>query len=141
MNLKKIRQNRCLEKGFSLLEVLVAVAIFSIGILAIGGLQYLVINGNSNGNVVTQEVMLAQSVLEDLKNVSDPTTLLSGSLSRVDMTGSGNGPYNVSWRISNPALGATGLNDVSRFISVTVTPVGPHGHPITISTLTHGNGI
>lgn len=122
--------------GFSLLEVLVAVAIFSIGILAIGGLQYIVIDGNASANVVTQQVMLAQRVLEELKNVPDPTDLSNFTLDNVDMNGEGSGPYDVDTRISNP-LG----HDVSRFISVTVTKEGPHGHPITVNTMTHGNGI
>ena len=141
MNLKKMRRECCFEEGFSLLEVLIAVAIFSIGIIAIAGLQYVVISGNTSGNVVTQEVMLAQRILEELKNVSDPTTLTGMTLDDVDMTGEGSGPYDVVTRISNPACGATGSNDVSRFISVTVTKDGPNGHPITVSTMTHGNGI
>ena len=124
------------KDGFTLLEVLVAVAIFSIGILAVGSLQYIVIGGIAKGNIVTQEVMLAQSVLEELKNVPDPTDLSNFTLDNVDMSGEGVGPYDVVAQVSNP-LG----HDVSRFISVTVTKEGPHGHPITVSTMTHGNGI
>lgn len=122
--------------GFSLLEVLVAVAIFSIGILAIGSLQYVVIGGNTAGNIVTQEVMLAQRVVEELKNVPDPTDLSNFTLNNVDMNGEGSGPYDVVARVSNPLA-----HDASRFVSVTVSKDGPHGHPITVSTMTHGNGI
>lgn len=124
------------DGGFSLLEVLVAVAIFSIGILAVAGLQYIVIDGNASGNVVTQEVMLGQRVVEELKNVPDPTDLSNFSLNNVGMDGEGSGPYDVTAQISNPLA-----HDASRFISVTVTKEGQHGHPITIRTMTHGNGI
>ena len=116
-----------------------AVAIFSIGILAIAGLQYIVIAGNSDANVVTQEVMLAQRVIEEVKNIPD-VTLLSGSafdLNDVNDKGEGSGPYSVDVRVLVPPSG----QDVSRFVSVTVTKSGPNGHPVTIRSLTHGNGI
>ena len=127
------------DSGFTILEVLVAVAIFSIGILAIAGLQYIVIAGNSGANVVTHEVMLAQRILEEVKNIPD-ATLLSGSafdLNNVDEKGEANGPYNVDVMVLVPPSG----QDVSRFVSVTVTKSGPNGHPVTVNSLTHGNGI
>lgn len=123
--------------GFTLLEVMIAMAVFSIGILAIVGIQYMVVNGNTNGNVVTQQMMLAKRVMEQMKNTTNPTSITSNVLNGVDMYGNPGGPYNVNATVTNPLTGAT-----SRFIDVTVTKVGGvGGHPLTLQCITHGSGI
>jgi len=124
------------DNGFTLLEVMMAMAIFSIGILAIVGIQHMIVKGNANGNVVTQELMLAQRVMEQLKNNPDPNLLTSSVQNGVDVVGDNGGPYNVTSTITNPIGGNS-----SRFIQVTVTKIGPGGHPLTIQSLSHGNGI
>ncbi len=123
-------------RGFTLLEVMMAMAIFSIGILAIVGIQHMIVRGNTNGNVVTQQLMLAQRVMERLKNNAAPSSLSSSVQNDVDMNGDNGGPYTVRSTVTNPIGGNS-----SRFITVTVTKAGPGGHPLTIQSLTHGNGI
>jgi type IV pilus assembly protein PilV len=124
------------NRGFTLLEVMMAMAIFTIGILAIVGIQHMIVRGNTNGNVVTQQLMLAQRVMEQLKNNPDPNILTSSVLNSVDVNGDNGGPYNVTSTVTNPIGGNS-----SRYITITVTKNGPGGHPITIQSLTHGNGI
>ncbi|SHH95932.1 type IV pilus modification PilV family protein [Desulfofustis glycolicus] len=124
------------RNGFTLLEVMIALGIFSIGILAVIGAQHLVVRGNANGNVVTEQMLLAQRTMERLKNNPDPTTLSSGTDANIDANGDPGGPYTVSRRVTN-ALSSTS----SRVIEVTVTKQGPHGHPLTIRSVTHGNGV
>ena len=127
---------RLKARGFTLLEVMMSMAIFSIGILAIVGIQHMIVRGNTNGNVVTEQLMLAQRVMEQLKNNSAPSSLLSSVQNGVDMNEDNGGPYDVTSTITNPIGGNS-----SRFITVTVTKNGPGGHPLTIQSLTHGNGI
>ena len=79
--------------------------------------------------------MLAQRVMEQLKNQPNPTTLTSSTQNGIDVSGNNGGPYNVTSTIMNPIGGNS-----SRYISVTVSKIGPGGHPITIQSLTHGNG-
>lgn len=125
------------ESGFSLIEVMVTMAILSIGILAVVQLQYLNINGTTNANVITQESMLAQQIMERLKNRISPVGLTGGNLNNVNATGQAGGGYNAVWSIANPLGGST-----SRFITVTVTHTGGvGGHPLTIRSLTTGDGI
>ena len=124
------------SSGFTLLEVMMAMAIFTIGILAIVGIQHMIVRGNTNGNVVTQQLMLAQRVMEQLKNNPDPNSLTSSVLNSIDINGDNGGPYNVTSTVTNPIGGNS-----SRFIRITVSKNGPGGHPITIQSLTHGNGI
>ncbi len=125
------------ETGFTLIEVVIAMAILSIGILAIISIQYHVVNGNTNANVVTQEMYLGQLVLERLKNRDTPSGLTASSLTGVDMEGNTPGPYNAVVQVFNPLGG-----DTSRFITVTVTKTGGvGGHPLVLHSLTQGNGI
>lgn len=125
------------QKGFSLIEVMVALSILSIGILAVVGIQYRVVNGNTNGNVIAQELNLGRRIMEQQKIVSDPTSLSDSELNNVDEEGESSGPYNVKISVTNP-LGGT----ASRFIIVTVTrDGGVGGHEISLRGLTQGNGI
>ncbi|MCP4339283.1 MAG: prepilin-type N-terminal cleavage/methylation domain-containing protein [Desulfobulbaceae bacterium] len=120
------------EKGFTLIEVLMAMAIFSIGILASIAMQYRVVSGTTSGNVVNQEMMLAQWVMEQKKTGGDVTALTSAIPADVDP-----GPYTITITPSNPLGGSA-----SRFMTVTVSRVGGiGGHPVTIRSLTMGNGI
>ena len=52
--------------GFTLIEVLLAMAIFTIGILAIGSLQLAAIKGDSTARFSTEAAVLAQDTLERL---------------------------------------------------------------------------
>ena len=52
------------NSGFSLLEVVVALAIFAIGILAVGSMQLTAIKGNSSADVHTEAVTVATDQME-----------------------------------------------------------------------------
>ncbi|MBW2034774.1 MAG: prepilin-type N-terminal cleavage/methylation domain-containing protein [Deltaproteobacteria bacterium] len=54
------------EKGFTLMEVIIAMAILSVGLLAIGYMQITAIDTNSTGNRITEGTTLAQDKLEEL---------------------------------------------------------------------------
>jgi len=54
------------EKGFSLLEVIIAMAILSVGLLAVGYMQITAIDSNSTANRITEGTSLAQDKLEEL---------------------------------------------------------------------------
>lgn len=126
------KTNRTAEEGFTLIEVLIAIAIFSIGILGTIAMQYRVVSGTTSGNVVTQEMMLAQWVIEQKKAGGDVTDITSAL-----PAGLNTGPYTVTITPVNPLGGGA-----SRFMTVTVSRVGGiGGHPVTIRSLTMGNGI
>ena len=80
MSLKQIRDKWPEDRsGFTLVEVLIAVAIFSIGVLAVFSMQYWNVRNNSTGNVLTQASNLARAQIEVLKSVPDITALADGS--------------------------------------------------------------
>jgi len=61
---------RSWEKGLSMIEVLISMAIFSIGLLAIAGLVAATAKNNTIGNTLTQATMLARAQVEYLKTLS-----------------------------------------------------------------------
>ena len=54
-------------KGFSLIEVLIAVLIFAIGLLGVASLQLFGLQQNQNSQMRTQAVILAQDMAERLR--------------------------------------------------------------------------
>ena len=62
------------ENGFTLIEILIAMTIFAIGILAVGAMQISAIKGNTFSNDLTEASTIAQDQVELLisKDFSDP---------------------------------------------------------------------
>ena len=114
------------SRGFTILEAVIAMAIFSIGILAVGSMQLWSTKNNTTGNFTTQATMLARQKIEELKNVSDLTALANGN----DTIG----VYTRRWVPSN-------LSASARILTVTVewTREG-HDRSVVLETVTRGNG-
>jgi prepilin-type N-terminal cleavage/methylation domain-containing protein len=125
-------------KGFTLIETLIAMAIFSIGILAVGSMQIWSVRNNTTGNITTQATQLARAQMEELKSVSDATTLTSGSdpNNPVDEDGNAGGIYNSTWAV------AAGPGTNSREITVTVSwSRRSQNRSVVLTSITRGNGI
>ena len=73
-----ISSNR--QGGFTFIEILLALGIFSIGILAVASLQLWNLKNNTTGNVMTQATMLAREKLEELKNAEDDNVKSAAAL-------------------------------------------------------------
>lgn len=58
------------QKGFSMLELLVGLAILAIGLLAIAGMQITSIRGNLFSDNILQASILGQDRLEQLKSLN-----------------------------------------------------------------------
>ena len=56
------------DKGFTLIEVLIAIVVLSVALLALAGLQIISIRGNSFGNHMTEAITLAKDLVEEMKN-------------------------------------------------------------------------
>jgi len=110
------------NRGFSLLEVVIALGIFSIGILAIAGLQITATSGNAKARYRTEAATLAQDVVERLlaiDYVRDSVPL------RTEFNTAGNGGaraytdpsgrYNIDWTVSGADT------PIDRAITINVT--------------------
>ncbi|MDM8535699.1 prepilin-type N-terminal cleavage/methylation domain-containing protein [Desulfobacterales bacterium HSG17] len=65
--------------GFSLMEIMIALAIFSIGILAVISMQVSAIQGNGTGRVVTESVTSLQDQIETIISIDYDNALLDDS--------------------------------------------------------------
>jgi type II secretion system protein I len=58
------------EKGFTLVEVLIAVMVLAIAFLAMYQMQAMAVRGNETANQVTIATMLAQDKMEQIRNAN-----------------------------------------------------------------------
>jgi len=61
------KHNKQNDKGFTLLEVLIAILILSVGLLGMASLTVAIINGNKFSNDLTTATTLAQDKMEDVR--------------------------------------------------------------------------
>ncbi len=107
------------EKGFTLLEVLIAISIFSIGILGIASMQITAINGNASARMRTEAATWAADRAERLMALPYNHTDLDQANNPHSAT-EGEGVYNIVWNIRDDA---NNFKD----ISITVTWAGRGG--------------
>jgi prepilin-type N-terminal cleavage/methylation domain-containing protein len=85
-------------RGFTLIEVLIAMAIFAIGILAIAGLQIRSINSNAAARMQSEATTVAVDVMERLMSLPyEHTELDAGSGIKQSQVGA----YTVFWQITD----------------------------------------
>ena len=112
--------------GFTLVEIMIALFILSVGLLAVATMQISAIRGNAMGNDVTHATLLAQDMLEQLKSSTNILTVADSN----DVEGI----YNRSWTL-------TAASGVARTATVTVswTTMG-NTHNVVLTTITRGDG-
>jgi type IV pilus modification protein PilV len=119
------------SKGFSLIEVLVALVILSISLLALAGLMVQSTKNSSWGSHLTEAATLAQDVLERLRAVRPQTDIPEG-VNNDQVTGASGVTYTRTWTVTTN--GTSTLRNIS--ITVTWTDSVPHSitiiHPVSI---------
>lgn len=130
------RLNRS-QAGATLVELMIALAILTLGVLAAASVQMGTARNNSKGNIYTQAYMLAIEQLEILKN-QDVSSLVPGTYSdasRIDADGQPGGIYARSWTIDT-------LGTMARIITVTVQwQRGGSTNRVVLSSNTKGGGV
>ena len=87
----------CREKGFTLVEVLIAVSIFAVGLLAVAMMLDTAIQYNSSARFITEATEIAHSQMEKLMNSPYDDTNLDEASSPYGPNPIAN--YNVSWTV------------------------------------------
>ena len=112
------RQKR--EKGFTMLEVLVAISILSFGLLSLASMQVAAINGNSGANRLTEATTWAQDKLEDLMALPGTHADLSDGNHGPVTAASGNNNYTIDWNVVDNVNPGDPI-DNAKLVTVTVT--------------------
>ena len=128
-------------KGFSLIELMIALAVLAFGMLAAASMQYSAIRNNTKGNIYTQANMLAKTKLEYLKNLDIDSAELVASPdpysdpTLIDDNEQPGGIYSREWIIED-------LGDQARTITVTVqwTRLG-ETRSVQLVSNTRGGGV
>ena len=113
------------DQGFTLVEVLIAMAIFAIGILGVASMQITSINGNASSRMHTEATTLAVERLErlialpydhaDLDELNNPHQVIEGG-------------YTIVWNVSDDIpINAT------KTINITVTGANRNARRIAIN--------
>lgn len=120
------------KKGYMLVEALIAIAIFSVGFMAVATLVFSSSKNNINGNILTQANMFAREKMEELKSKTDLTELDTSVAP--ETVGS---IFTRTWAASDPLTFGT-----SREIQVTVSWVSKgQNRSVVMKTITRGRGI
>jgi len=104
------------RRGFTLLEVIIAMTIAGIGLLSLALLQDTAVKGNSLSGRFTQATFLAQGMLERIKEgniVEDGTfgpmdmadtqvgaIIDAGTIIGIDECGEKGGPFDLQWQVA-----------------------------------------
>jgi type IV pilus assembly protein PilV len=112
------------ENGFTLIEVLIALTIFAVGMLAVAAMQNSAVKMNSTADKLTHLATWGMDKIEELSSLpyADPSLDSSG-----DPHQEVSGDYTITWTVIND-------NPLTNIKNVTVTVAG-RGKSIDISFL------
>ena len=115
------------SRGYSLVELLVGIVIFTIAMSAILSMALSSIRGNAATQRMTEARYLAQGKLEELLNVQPVATLVDGNDTP------GDGPYQRTWTITPGPTGS------SRWVEVRIVWNDKGAHEVELRSLTRDN--
>ncbi len=132
------------NQGFTLIEVLIALAVFAIGILGVFTLQLTAIKGNASARGVTEnylsgmdkvEELMARPFNDPLLNAGGPYTLAT-DVDGIDNDGDGtvdeageSGYINIQWQVQDNIM----WGQTIKLVTVTVNSAVNGGRQKTIS--------
>ena len=117
------------QRGFSLLETLVAISVLSICLLGFSTGTTAILRANQQNNNLTAAAMLAQDKLEELKVV--PTLPASGTETGLDADGAAGGIFDRAWTITPNYAAVANLTQ----IGVTLTWTDHTAHTLLVATV------
>ena len=119
------------RNGFALIEVLMAMVIFAVGILALAGLQITTISGNAAARMQTEATAIGARIVERLRSLPFDHEDLLPTVRPHSLPSGDNRPYTVNWtvRADIPVNG-------TKTVRVTVAPLNRiNGRTLTIDTI------
>jgi len=105
------------DRGFTLIEIMIAMGIFAIGFLAIASLQIAAGKNNRIGSEITQAAGIATDRMETLMLLPFDHGDLDPALNPHP---DNQGKYDIQWVVTDTDLNADGTND-AKIVNVTVS--------------------
>ncbi len=126
--------------GFTLVEVLIALVVFSIGILAVFAMQISAINQNAGARMQSEATGVAVHTMERL--IVAPYDHEDLSEDAADNPHQQLiGPYRVQWNVTTPAIGDPVYDGIPvKMIALTVDSDNRNARPVTLSFI-KGQGL
>lgn len=116
------------QRGFTFVEVLIVIAIFSIGVLAVAIMQVAAINTNASARMSGEATALAANQLEVLMTLNYDHADLNPATNPHEVV---HGAYTVTWNVTESDIDGDGNND-SKTIFVTVRCANPKANDVQI---------
>jgi len=117
MTIKDLNNN----DGFTMIELLIAMTIMAVGMLAVAQMQVRAVTGNFFAKNVTESTIWAEDKMEELVSMSYANVVTGSAYT---------GPVPAGYTISQTI--AAGTTDSTKLITITVTPTSGRGRPTTI---------
>jgi type IV pilus assembly protein PilV len=111
------------RSGFTLIEVLIALTILAVGLLALATMQIVSIRGNAFSTEMTYATMLAQSRLEQIRNMAYDSVTSGTEIVPANETSKGI-PYTIQRTVNNDDP-ATDMKRITLVVLWTGAPAGP----------------
>jgi prepilin-type N-terminal cleavage/methylation domain-containing protein len=121
------------QHGFTLLEVMIALAIFAIGILAVSAMQISSINVNAGARMQTEATNVASDAMERLLALPYDHNQLDADVT-INPHSQPVGAYTVEWTVTTPAVGDPVYGDMAvKMIDMTVSCANRNAQPVSLS--------
>jgi type IV pilus assembly protein PilV len=121
------------DRGFTFVELLIVIAIFSIGILAVASMQVTSINANSSARMSGEATALAANQLEALMAAGYTDDVLNPALNPHQIV---QGAYTINWVVTESDIDSDGTNE-SKTVLVTVRCDNPNARDVNMQYIIH----
>jgi len=136
--MKQVQSPPSAEAGFTIIDALIGISIFAIGLLAVASMQLSSVRNTTIGNVISQATMLANQKMEEVKTTpfDDLDANPVQNENNLDAEGNPGGIFNRTTTIEAPPAP---LDNHARKVQVEVQWNAVHGgnRSIVINSLTY----
>jgi len=109
------------DKGYTLIETMIAIGVFTIGFLAIASLQIAASKDNRTGSEYTEATTIATDRMERLMTMPyDDGDLDPSANPHPSPPDDKQGKYNIQWVVTETDLNADGIND-AKIVNIVVS--------------------
>lgn len=121
------------QHGFTLLEVMIALAIFAVGILAVSAMQINSINQNAAARIQTEATTVATDAMERLLALPYDHSQLDADVT-LNPHSQVVGAYTVQWAVTTPDVSDPVYGDIPvKKIAMTVSSANRNARPVSLS--------